>query len=1321
MGYLGRSPAVGTQRLLDNIESQFNGTLVTFDLRYGTTPTYPTLSASLIVSLGGVLQEPGAAYYVSSDKIVFSEAPLAGTECWILLYSQYGTGVGSAQQGNLGAENLTLTGELRGPSTFVIDPAAVGDDTGLVRIKGGLEVLGTTTTISSTTLTVADKNIVIGQGGSTLSSIDTAGIDFGSTAVRLRYNYNGGTASGLSIEGGNVGIGTTTPSAVLHVVNTAVESAVRIQGRSSDDLARIDFYKNDNTTLNGRLQTVESSNNLRVRAEGALELYSGGNNQRAQIDSSGGFQFKGAGTAGVTQAVSFNGSAPVNSLVITSGGLVGLGTSSPATPLDVVGNIRAVTSTTSATIVRIGNSGNNVFLGVENSTGGSNIVGSTAYAGTVSSNGLIQFSTNNGASVQATLDGSGRLGIGTTGPNAQSQLHVVGSGYQPLYLNTTNAGGGGATFFRSDAQALYVGTAGSSWLSGSSTADGLIRSEANLIFAIGNSEKARIDSSGRLGIGTILPQAELHVAKVGGASTVYIESDAGNNATTSILRFGGAIGRSASIQGFRGASSNIHSLDFYTYNSADAFGMRLTSTGLGIGTNNPASELDVKGEIRIYPASGYATVRFGSGGVEKGKIAVDSSSNLLIETAGAERARIRADGTFEIKGAGTVGVSPAVSVNPSAPANSAVMDSSGRLSLGTSSPAARLEVLVANQAPSGGSARTGSIFFNQGGNAELAIGCDVSLSNRPTWLQGRHPSAAYDSNRYDISLQPLGGNVGIGTTIPSTTLDCKGNITLGSQNASAANVQPTTGSGTNIAGTHLTLRAGIPTGSGASGQVQIFPSTSSATGGTSPATNASKGLYLRQQITSWDSNSGLFMLNAVFGASASEGNRSGLVNDGTVVTIDGANNGSQSALEIVGSSNGNFATQGFIRFFGSSSKNPYVTIGAFTPGTSYTSGNFFIKTYNSGTEGTVATFTNTGNVGIGTTDASSVFSSNRNVRLSNASGKVSYEAIVVDGTNNHRVGLFVDNGTGDLGLDTGSSNGIYNGLCFYIEGSKKATIDRGGRLLVGRSATEVGLGGSDLLQVTGAINVVSSTNVYSRLLPTASGLEIIANAYPANLGTTQSIIFKSGSSGGGGPSEIARFTSDGRLGIGTIGPAQKLEIQDGSISVGSSANVNATNVLIAGYGYILSGTKYGNTSIRSTYENVSNTAPLEFYVGTGSTGTAEKMRLTADGKLLVGTNNNSGGATIQAVGSVQASVALRFPANSRNGGATRATAIETISTDGGSNSAAVYGDNRYGSGKWVLLAAFNSSGNAINSTTSTPSGSTFVFCITDAATNFPTT
>ena len=60
--------------------------------------------------------------------------------------------------------NAVLTGELRGPASFVIDPAAIGDNTGAVVIKGDLTVEGTTTTVNSTTLDVADKNITLNYG-----------------------------------------------------------------------------------------------------------------------------------------------------------------------------------------------------------------------------------------------------------------------------------------------------------------------------------------------------------------------------------------------------------------------------------------------------------------------------------------------------------------------------------------------------------------------------------------------------------------------------------------------------------------------------------------------------------------------------------------------------------------------------------------------------------------------------------------------------------------------------------------------------------------------------------------------------------------------------------------------------------------------------------------------------------------------------------------------------------------------------------------------------------------------------------------------------
>jgi hypothetical protein len=167
-----------------------------------------------------------------------------------------------------------------------------------------------------------------------------------------------------------------------------------------------------------------------------------------------------------------------------------------------------------------------------------------------------------------------------------------------------------------------------------------------------------------------------------------------------------------------------------------------------------------------------------------------------------------------------------------------------------------------------------------------------------------------------------------------------------------------------------------------------------------------------------------------------------------------------------------------------------------------------------------------GNVGIGTSSPSIVYRTTINGDGSSIVGGLSLQ-------NNGTETLTIGNVTAVNNVDSEIWNPRNGYLRFATNNTERLRIDSSGRLLVGRSATEVGLGGSDLLQVAGAINVVSSTNIYSRLLPTSSGLEIIANAFPANLGTTQSIILKSGTSGGGGPSEIARFTSDGRLLVGT--------------------------------------------------------------------------------------------------------------------------------------------------------------------------------------------
>jgi hypothetical protein len=98
------------------------------------------------------------------------------------------------------------TGELHGPAEFIIDPAAVGDNTGLVRIKGDLYVDGTTTQINSTTIEFADFNVGIATTVGTNLLLDGAGISIGSASVEKTFTYNN---SANTLES-SIGLGVTT-------------------------------------------------------------------------------------------------------------------------------------------------------------------------------------------------------------------------------------------------------------------------------------------------------------------------------------------------------------------------------------------------------------------------------------------------------------------------------------------------------------------------------------------------------------------------------------------------------------------------------------------------------------------------------------------------------------------------------------------------------------------------------------------------------------------------------------------------------------------------------------------------------------------------------------------------------------------------------------------------------------------------------------------------------------------------------------------------------------------------------------------------------
>jgi hypothetical protein len=90
--------------------------------------------------------------------------------------------------GDITAGNMTLSGYLRGAANFVIDPAAHGDETGVVQILGDLRVDGETTTINSTTVTIDDKNLVLASGSATAADANGAGITIDGADATMTYN-----------------------------------------------------------------------------------------------------------------------------------------------------------------------------------------------------------------------------------------------------------------------------------------------------------------------------------------------------------------------------------------------------------------------------------------------------------------------------------------------------------------------------------------------------------------------------------------------------------------------------------------------------------------------------------------------------------------------------------------------------------------------------------------------------------------------------------------------------------------------------------------------------------------------------------------------------------------------------------------------------------------------------------------------------------------------------------------------------------------------------------------------------------------------------
>ena len=88
MSYIGPEPNPGQNREVDDISSSFNGSTTAFTLQVSSQNVSPGSSNAIIVSLGGVVQNPGTDYTVAASTLTFTTAPASGLSFFGLVLGQ---------------------------------------------------------------------------------------------------------------------------------------------------------------------------------------------------------------------------------------------------------------------------------------------------------------------------------------------------------------------------------------------------------------------------------------------------------------------------------------------------------------------------------------------------------------------------------------------------------------------------------------------------------------------------------------------------------------------------------------------------------------------------------------------------------------------------------------------------------------------------------------------------------------------------------------------------------------------------------------------------------------------------------------------------------------------------------------------------------------------------------------------------------------------------------------------------------------------------------------------------------------------------------